>query len=763
MLAEPGRAMNGLRIQIRGIVQGVGFRPWVYRVATEEGIAGRIRNDSAGVTIDAFGGDGPLGSFLRRLETSAPPAAEVRELVWSEIEPENVYGFVITPSAGAAQRNVSIPPDLATCEDCLDDISDPENRRFRYAFTNCTNCGPRFTIARDIPYDRAATTMAPFEMCDDCSGEYGAVEDRRFHAQPNACPRCGPRLTATDVSGNVLDGDPILLASHTFAGGMIVAVKGLGGFHLACDATSPDAVTRLRRRKRRDEKPFAVMVRSLAEAETLGELTESERRALRSVERPIVLVRRRPETSLAEEVAPGNPLLGLMLPYTPLHHLLLDAVGRPLVMTSGNLSEEPIAQNNDEAYARLGEIADLMLVHDREIETRCDDSVVRVLGPGPVILRRSRGWVPRPVTLARPVSRPILACGAHLKNTFAFADGSSVTLGPHIGDLENLETLSSYEASIDRMQRFLELEPAAVAHDLHPDYLSTRYAESRGEPRVAIQHHHAHVAGAMAEHGIDGPAIGIAWDGTGFGTDGTAWGGEILLAEYHRFDRIATLRPISLAGGDAAIRKIWRIALAALDDAFDGSPPIERLPLFDRIPEGEIRVVRQMLATKLNSAQAHGAGRYFDAFGAIFLGRERSAFEGQVSMEWNLVASPGVDASYSFDIDSSRSPWEIDLRPCLREAVTDLFDGTAAAEISAKFHETLVRAAAAVVEMAEARWGRMPVVYSGGCFQNDVLVERLLGRLTPGYVVRGNRQVPPGDGGIAFGQAVVADAILRQG
>jgi hydrogenase maturation protein HypF len=755
--------MNGLRIQIRGIVQGVGFRPWVYRLAKEEGIAGRIWNDSAGVVIDAFGGDGPLGTFLRRLETSAPPAAQVREVTWAEIESEPVEGFVITPSSEGEVRNISIPPDLATCDDCLDDISASGNRRFRYPFTNCTNCGPRFTIARDIPYDRAVTTMASFVMCDECSAEYGNVDDRRFHAQPNACPVCGPRLSAVDGGGEPVEGDSVALAAKHLVEGRIVAVKGLGGFHLSCDATSPDAVKRLRERKRRDEKPFAVMVESLEDAEALALLTEQERRMLLSVERPIILARRRMESILAEEVAPKNRLIGLMLPYTPLHHLLLAEAGRPLVMTSGNVSEEPIVQSNEEALEKLRGIADLMLLHDREIETRCDDSVVRVLGTSPVILRRSRGWVPRPVSLREPVGRTVLACGAHLKNTFAFAHGSSVTLGAHIGDLENVETLDSYEKSIERMQRFLEVEPELIAHDLHPDYLSTRYAQSRPEPRIAVQHHHAHVAGVMAEHGINGPALGIAWDGTGLGTDGVAWGGEILLAEYHAFQRIATLRPIPLAGGDTAIRQIWRIALATLEDAFGGFPPVDRLQLFRTIPENEIDVVRLMLTRKFNTIDAHGAGRYFDAFGAMFLGRGRTAFEGQVSMEWNLVADETVDVPYAFDIDTSRDVWEIDLRPCVVEAVEDFLKGTVVPVISARFHETLVRAAVAVVEMSQARWGALPVVYSGGCFQNDLLVDRLLRHLSPRHVVRGNRQVPPGDGGISFGQAVVADAIARRG
>ncbi|HUL77282.1 MAG TPA: carbamoyltransferase HypF, partial [Vicinamibacteria bacterium] len=556
--------VEGKRIQVRGTVQGVGFRPWIYRLAHEEGLSGRVRNDARGVTIEAFGHPEALAAFLRRIGTEAPPAARVREVEEESIPAETVPGFAILPSEGEGGRRVSIPPDLATCPECLREVRDPGDRRHLYPFTNCTHCGPRFTIACDVPYDRPATTMARFPMCADCRREYEDPLDRRFHAQPVACPACGPVLALADATGPVAaKGDALVVAAAELVRGRIVAVKGLGGYHLACDATSSEAVRRLRERKKRDEKPFAVMVADLPAARALAHVAPAEERLLDSVERPIVLVRQRSGSGLAREVAPGNPLVGLILAYTPLHHLLLEAVGRPLVMTSGNLSEEPMAAKDDEAFGRLAGIADLFLAHDREIENRCDDSVARVIAARPTVLRRSRGYVPRPIRLRRPVRRPVLACGAHLKNTFCLARGDEAWLGPHIGDLDNLEATRAFEEQVERLQRFLGVRPEVIAHDRHPDYASTRYALARPEAaKVAVQHHHAHVASALGEHGLEGPVLGVAWDGTGYGTDGTAWGGELLLVREGSFERLATLRPLRLAGSDEAIRQVWRIALA---------------------------------------------------------------------------------------------------------------------------------------------------------------------------------------------------------
>ena len=753
--------LEGRRIEVRGTVQGVGFRPWLYRVAHEEGVSGRVRNDFSGVTIEAFGSAAALGAFLRRIETERPPAAEVREVRARVIPPEPTQGFEIVASEVSGERRVSIPADLATCPECLGELRDPRDRRYRYAFTNCTHCGPRYTIARDVPYDRPKTTMAGFVMCARCRHEYEDPGDRRFHAQPNACPACGPQLRLLPEPDGAVAPDPIAAAVEALRAGRIVAVKGLGGYHLACDAGSSAAVRRLRERKHRDEKAFAVMVRDLAAARELAVFTQDEERLLCAVERPIVLVKRRADAAVAAEVAPGNPLVGILLAYTPLHDLLLSDFAGPLVMTSGNLSEEPMAAEDGEARERLAGIADLFLTHDRAIENRCDDSVARVIAGRPTLLRRSRGYVPRPIALPRPVARPILACGAQLKNAFCLAAGDEAWLGPHVGDLDNLEAARAFEEQIERLQRFLGIRPEVIAHDLHPDYVSTHYAQRRPESvKIAVQHHHAHVASALVEHGFAGPALGLAWDGTGYGTDGSAWGGELLLVEGSSCERLATLRPIRLAGGDEAIRQVWRIALAALDDAFDGAPPLERLRLFDAIPERDRAVVRQMLRKRLNAPPAHGAGRYFDAIGALGLARARASYEGQLALEWNLALDDGEAGSYPFELGAGSACPEADLRPLVRAAALDVAGGVAAAVVSARFHNAMADVAVAQLRHATGTQAGLPVVLTGGCFQNAELVERVERRLAGERVVLRHGRVPPGDGGVALGQVLVADALL---
>jgi len=753
---------QGRRIEVVGTVQGVGFRPWVYRVATQLGIRGQVRNDVGGVTVEAFGEPSALDGLVRTLRSDHPPAAEIRSLRWTEIPPREAEEFVIAPSVPGTERRVSIPADLATCAACIEEIFDPSNRRYRYPFTNCTDCGPRFSIALDAPYDRPVTSMAGFVMCAACQREYDEPRDRRFHAQPNACPRCGPRLQLLDSQGRDLaSADPLREAAAALRAGNVVAVKGLGGYHLACDATSPEAVQLLRDRKRRDAKPFALMVRDLRDARKLATVSETEATLLQSVERPIVLLpRKRMCRLVAAEVAPENPLVGVMLAYTPLHHLLLAEVERPLVMTSGNLSDEPIVYEDAEAVSRLRDVADLFLTHDRPIVTRCDDSVTRVVGGGPMLLRRSRGYVPRPISLARPVARPVLACGAQLKNTFCLAAGDLAVLGPHVGDLDRLEVHRSYEESIERMQRFLGCKPEVIAYDLHPDYASSRYALDRPEPvKVAVQHHHAHVASAMAEHGLDGPVIGLAFDGAGYGTDGTSWGGEVLLASAASFQRCATLRPVALAGGERAIREPWRIGLALLLDAYDGNPP--GFWSFPAIPPERAALVRQALTRGINAPRAHGMGRLFDGLGALVLGRGKSRFEGEVALAWNLAADPVAHGSYPFAIDTRSSPLELDLRPTVRAIVEEHLRGVPASTISAKFHDTLAQATATLVGLVRDRVGEFPVVLTGGCFQNARLAESLTAALEPDFQVHLPRRVPPGDGGIALGQVVVADATTR--
>jgi hydrogenase maturation protein HypF len=756
--------LEGRRIAVRGTVQGVGFRPWIYRLARAGGIAGRVSNDTAGVTIDAFGPTAALDDFLTTLSSSPPPAAQIRDLAWESIPTETAGEFIIVESRKAGDLAVSIPPDLATCSDCLAEIVNPKDRRHRYPFTNCTNCGPRFTIACEVPYDRPSTTMAAFLMCKACRSEYDDPSDRRFHAQPNACPVCGPTLRALSPAGTPLDWpDPIRGGARALADGLIVAVKGLGGFHLACDATSTASVERLRERKRREAKPLAVMVRSINEARALALTAEAEERLLLSPERPIVLVTRRPGCGLAPEVAPGNPLVGLMLPYTPLHHLLLADAGLPLVMTSGNLSEEPIATNTSEALRRLSGVADVFLVHDREIASRCDDSVTRIVAGRPVVLRRSRGFVPKAVSVATPFERPVLACGPHLKNTFCVGLKDAAYLGPHIGDLENLETLTAFEEAVERMLQFLRVTPEIVAHDLHPGYLSTAYARSRpGVQKIGVQHHHAHVASAMAEHGLKGPVIGVAYDGTGWGEDGTSWGGEILLVRPEGFERLGTFRPIPLAGGETAIREVWRIALSLLDDAFEGKPPLERFPLFSHLAPRDLTIIRRMTARGVNAPLARGVGRYFDAVGALVLGRSHSRYEGDVAQALNGAADPAERGVYPFSIDESRSLAGLDLAPMVRALVADLIAGAGSGAVSARFHNTIARATAGLVRGAARQAGHLPVVLTGGCFQNALLAERTLEALRDEEQVFLHHSVPPGDGGIALGQAFVAAAVARQ-
>lgn len=748
----------GLRIEIRGTVQGVGFRPWVYRVAHELGVRGRVHNHARGVTVEAFAPSAVLEAFVARLRAPVLPA-RVRELTALPIAPEDAADFVIVHSAEGGTRALSIPPDLATCPDCEREILDAGDRRFHYPFTNCTACGPRFTIATGVPYDRPATTMGLFVMCPACQREYDDPADRRFHAQPNACPVCGPRLALWDTAGHPLDGDPLRETAHRLVAGEIVAIKGLGGFHLACDATREDTLARLRGRKHRDEKPFAVMVADLGRARALAVLSPEEEALLAAPERPIVLVERRPAGGLARGVAPETELVGLMLPYTPLHHLLLRLVGRPLVMTSANPSDEPICADNREAVHRLGAIADALLVHDRPIATRCDDSVARVIAGKPTLLRRSRGYVPRAIALPRPVAEPVLAVGAQLKNTFCIAAGDSAYLGPHIGDLENLSALEFFEAAVARMEEILRVTPRVIAHDLHPGYMSTQYARGRaaGARLVAVQHHHAHVASAMAEHGVAGPVIGVAYDGTGWGTDGTAWGGEILLARGDGFERLATFRPVALAGGDVAIREPWRIALALVDDAFAGDAPLARVPLFadERL---DLALVRAMIAGGVNAPLARGMGRFFDGIGALVLGRRTATYEGQIAVAWNLAAQPGDHGRYPVAWDGAA----IDLRPLVRAVVGDLIAGVPPGVISARFHDSVIAATVERVREAVATHGPLPVVLTGGAFHNPRLAEGIA-RGLHGLDVLVHGEVPPGDGGIALGQAVVADAVARHG
>ena len=755
---------SGVRIEIRGLVQGVGFRPWVYTLARAAALRGRVWNHSSGVTVEAFGDSEILRAFVDELGRPPMPAARVRDLSYQPIPAEEADSFEIVASHAGEAARPSIPPDLATCDDCLRELGDAADRRHRYAFVNCTSCGPRYTICLDVPYDRPATTMAAFPMCEQCRREYEEPRDRRFHAQPNACPRCGPQLRLVDRAGDPVAGDPIAVAARLLREGRILAVKGMGGYHLACDAAGREAVAALRARKHRDAKPFAVMVPSLDWVDLVGRPTRAERDLLAEVSRPIVLVRRRPGGGLPDEVAPGNPLVGLMLPYTPLHELLLAAVDRPLVMTSGNRSDEPMACDDSEAVQRLAEIADFFLQHDRAIANRCDDSVARVIAGRPVLLRRGRGWVPGSLRLSGEVPRPVLAVGAHLKNAFCLAAGDLAWLGPHVGDLETHEACAAFESMVERFQRFVGIEPEVVAHDLHPDYFTTGWAERRGLARIAVQHHHAHIASAMAEHGIEGPVIGLAWDGTGYGTDGTAWGGELLVADRAGFRRLATFRPLPLAGGDRAIVEVWRIALALLDDAFDGDPPLERLRLFDGIDPVRVASVRRMIASGLRAPLAHGVGRYFDAFGALAPASGGVALRGRGGDAAGLRRRLGRTPPLSV---RSR-PWSRRTSGRGRPAAGGARRGRRSPR--RKVGGDHLRPLPRHTGRRRGRDGAASLrATPAGCRSSSPAgASRMPGwwriswrRCSAGLRVCVHSLVPPNDGGIALGQAVVAAARLR--
>ncbi len=716
-------AVERLRLRVRGVVQGVGFRPFVHRLAHRYGLSGFVLNDADGVVVEVEGDPGTLTIFVAAIAAEAPPLARVAGIDTTACPPRFDSGFAIVLSENRGPgRTTLIAPDAATCDDCLHELFDPADRRYRYPFINCTNCGPRFTIVTSVPYDRPRTTMAGFPLCAACRSEYEDPGDRRFHAEPIACPECGPRLTM-----------PLEEAVGLLLDGRIVAVKGLGGYHLACDATDEQAVARLRTRKHREEKPLAVMTIA---PHDLAELTAAEDALLPSVERPIVLVRGRAGTSVAPSVAAGSPWLGLMLPYTPLHHLLCHEVGRPLVLTSGNRSDEPIAIDDEDARLRLGEIADAFLSHDRPIHRRCEDSVVRA----PFPIRRSRGYAPGPLPLPVSATAPIVAVGAELKSTFCVARGSGAFLSPHLGDLVSEAAYVAFRSDLALYLEMLGVEPAAIACDLHPEYLSTKWAREQGLPLVEVQHHHAHAAACLAEHGETGEALAVVLDGTGMGTDGTLWGGEVLRCDLVSFERIAHLEPVPLPGGEAAIREPWRMAAAYLERA--GRPiPFERWPL-----------VRESL--KVNAPLSSGAGRLFDAAAALLGVRETVSYEGQAAIELEQLAGETVASPYPCSVDGG----VIRGADLIAAASDDLAAGRPRAEIAAAFHEGV----AAAFAMACSAAGPPGIVaLSGGSFQNLRLLASLRRLLEDaGYRVLSHRLVPPNDGGVSYGQAAVAAATL---
>ncbi len=742
-MADPDSPLVRQRYTVGGIVQGVGFRPHVHQLAAELDLAGYVANTAEGVVIEIEGPPDRVASFAAAVVDRAPPLAVVDSFAGQGMAPLGRAGFEIRPSVGGPAATL-VSPDVATCADCLDELGDPTDRRHGYAFTNCTNCGPRYTIVTTIPYDRPNTTMASFLMCDACRAEYEDPFDRRYHAQPVCCPACGPQLDT-----------PIEKVAAAVLAGEVVAVKGLGGYHLAVLASSEPAVTRLRARKHREDKPFAVMAADLAAAARICVIDAMAQELLRSPARPIVLLPRRPGAPVASAIAPGSRELGVMLPYTPLHHLLLAAVGEPIVLTSGNRSDEPIAYRDDDARTRLTPIADRFLTHDRPIRIRVDDSVVRAVDGAPYVLRRSRGYAPAPITVGSPTPVPVLACGAELKSTIALARGRQVFVSHHIGDLKNYEAYGSFCETIEHIGRLFEITPAIVAHDMHPDYLSTSYAlelsEDRGIEAVAVQHHHGHIASCLADNGVAGPVIGVAFDGTGYGTDGTVWGGEFLVADLTDFERVGWLAPVPLPGGDAAADEPWRMAASYLDVIGEaGASPIT-VPHWDDV----VAMVRAGVSSPLTSS----VGRLFDAVAALVGVRSTVNYEGQAAIELEAVVAPDEAGTYPMAVAGSTLVGA-DL---VAAVLADVRAGVAAPVIAARFHHGLAAGVAVMCRRVRDATGLACVALSGGVFANVVLLREVTGLLEADeFTVLRHRQVPCNDGGICLGQAVVAAARARR-
>jgi len=748
--------MERRTIAIQGTVQGVGFRPFVHRLASELRLGGFVKNQTSGVCIEVEGEGGPLDEFLAQLVSKLPSLARIDEISWHRQLSRGDRDFRIESSEQVASGQILIPPDAASCDDCLSELFDPRDRRYRYPFLNCTNCGPRLTIVTGAPYDRERTTMARFLMCPACRAEYDDPTNRRFHAQPTACATCGPKLSALDADGRKIEiEDTVHWFAEAILAGKIGAMKGLGGYHLICSAVDAEVVAELRHRKNRDEKPLAVMVADVTSAKALCELDAAEEELLTSWRRPIVLLRKRALSRLANEVAPGNPQLGLMLPYTPLHHLLLREVnGLPLVMTSGNRSDEPIVCDEAEAVEVLRGICDLFLIHDRPIHVRCDDSVTRVIGGIESPVRRSRGYAPQPIAIPVECAAPVLAVGGQLKNAFALGNGSRAILSHHMGDLDHFKAFGAFERDIALYEELFDLKPRCVAHDLHPDYASTRYAQKRGIPCVSIQHHHAHMASCMAEHGLNEPVIGVTFDGSGFGPDGAIWGGEFLVGDYSRFNRVAHLRYIAMPGGEWAVREPWRMATAYLLDAKKECGEFAK-----RIPAASRRLIQTMIERKFNSPQTSSMGRLFDAVASLIGVKDRVSYEGQAAIMLDALAkSVAVSGSYPFEISAdSQGVWIVDTRPIILSIVREINSGIEKGHMARRFHSTLVEIVSNVCSKVTKITEIRNVVLSGGTFMNELLTTEVSDRLTrQGLQVYRHRLVPPNDGGLCLGQLIIA-------
>jgi hydrogenase maturation protein HypF len=756
------------RISVRGVVQGVGFRPFIYQLAKRHNLRGWVCNTSEDVRIEVEGETRDIERFLHGIREQAPPLSHIEDITVTPGPPVNHDKFEIRDSVAEEGKYQLVSPDIATCPDCLREIFDPKNRRYRYPFTNCTNCGPRFTIIADIPYDRPNTTMKSFRMCPRCQSEYDDPLDRRFHAQPNACPECGPQLELLDAGCHPINGNDIISqTARLLKDGKIIAVKGLGGFLLACDATNQAAINRLRQRKNRPTKPLAIMVSSLDEAKRYCEVDNKEARLLTSPGSPIVLTRWKARSTISRAVAPGLKYLGVMLPYTPLHHLLLRETGLPLVMTSGNLSEEPIAKDNDEAVRRLNGIADYFLAHNRDIYARYDDSVMTVEGGTGRFVRRARGYAPFPIHLPYK-SKQILGCGAEEKNTFCLTRDNFAFVSQHIGDMENLETLEHYVNTILLYKKLFRIEPEIIAHDMHPEYLPTKYASEVAAREniklVAIQHHHAHIASCLADNGVEGPVIGVSFDGTGYGTDGNIWGGEFMIADCKEFKRIAFLENLPLPGGAMAIKKPYRTAIGYLMSL--GIDLDQNLALFKQTDKGEIEIIRSQIEKGINTPLTSSMGRLFDAVSALTGVRFVIEYEAQAAIDLEMLAldAEGETGQYPFSTIDNDGISVIKIHDLLTAIIDDLHSITAKAIIAARFHNTVAQMIAEVCQSISVKTGIKKAALSGGVFQNRLLVRKTIPRLeSAGMEVYTHRQVPCNDGGISLGQVVIAHHREEQG
>ncbi len=759
---------NSLKISVHGIVQGVGFRPFVYRLAHRYGLAGTVVNNGEGVCIHARGSIAALEAFVAALQSDAPPVARISRLEVLAAEPAPAdNSFRILPSQQGARPSTQIAPDIALCADCLREILDPDNRRFRYSFTNCTNCGPRFSIVERIPYDRPNTSMRLFPLCDECEREYHDPLDRRFHAQPNACPACGPQLSWHDAEGQPLAGDVLALAACALAEGRVVAIKGMGGFHLAADACSEEAVTTLRLRKNRPSKPLAIMVKDLETGARFCHFNDEEARLLNSSEHPIVLLEQRADSTLAKGIAPGLGIIGLMLPYTPLHHLLLTQAEMPLalVMTSGNRSDEPICTGNEEALRRLHGLADFFLLHNRNIVTRVDDSVARIMDGRIRLLRRARGYSPVPILLRQPTG-DILACGAEMKNSFCIVRNGEAYVSQHIGELTGAENYDFYRESIDHLQAVLEVSPVQTACDRHPDYLSSRYAHGRNTVCQEVQHHHAHIGAVMAEQGLAGPVLGVVLDGAGYGADGTIFGGEVYRADRSGFARLARLAHLPLPGGDRAAEQPWRMALALMYKGMGPNALIEALQpssLLTVAPDKK-QLIGQMMAKGLNCPRTSSCGRLFDAVSALLGLCLMSDYEGQAAMlleqQATLAAGRQEVSAYPLTFGEEDGVRLIESAPLAALICRDLAGGVAKSVIARRFHFWLVESLCEILNVVRQQTRLSEVVLSGGCMQNKLLFETLAEQLrTAGFSVHAGELAPMNDGGISLGQAFIGGHI----